>query len=118
LRPAGLVTAGAGVIALGLGTVFALQAMSKNDDSNSGCKGNTCTPEGAATRNDARSAGNVATGFMVVGGVLTVGGLAMFLFAPSSSPTTAPKTTGTASGLRLDPRFGTNEGSMTLRGTW
>jgi hypothetical protein len=86
LRPIGLATAGVGVVALGVGTAFAFIAKSKFDDSNSqGCNGNDCPRAAASTRDDARSAGNVATIFFVAGGVLAAGGLAMFFIAPSSS---------------------------------
>jgi PEGA domain len=85
-RTVGLVTAGAGLVALGVGTYFGLDAKSKNDQSNSsGCNAsnNDCTPSAAAIRRDAITAGNTSTVLFVVGGVLAAGGVALWLLAPA-----------------------------------
>jgi len=79
----GLVTAGVGVVGLGVGTAFGLVAKSKNDASNSsGCNGNNCTSQAAATRRDALSAANVSTVAFVAGGVLAASGVVLWLAAP------------------------------------
>jgi len=84
-RTVGLVTAGAGLVTLGVGTYFGLDAKSKNDQSNtSGCKSNNdCTPSAAAIRRDAITAGNISTVLFVAGGVLAAGGVALWLLAPA-----------------------------------
>jgi hypothetical protein len=74
-----------GVVAAGVGTFFALQAISKNDDSRKGCIGDYCDGPGAQARRDALTAGNRATVAFVVGGVLFAGGVAAF-FAARPSP--------------------------------
>lgn len=85
-RTWGLVLGGAGVVGLAVGGVFALQAASKNDESKEHClpnDPNLCTEEGAALRDDARSAGNVAT---IVGGIglaLAATGAVLYFTAPS-----------------------------------
>ena len=82
-RTVGLVTAGVGVVGLGVGTAFGLVAKSKNDASNSsGCNGNNCTSQAAATRRDALSAANVSTVAFVAGGVLAASGVVLWLAAP------------------------------------
>lgn len=76
----GIGLAGAGVIALGAGGVFALKA--KNLDDESGCNNGNCPTEGALQDNhDARRAGEVATVLGIAGGALVLGGVAVF-FAP------------------------------------
>jgi hypothetical protein len=74
-----------GVVAAGVGTLFALQAISKNDDSRKGCIGNVCDEPGAQARREALTAGDRATVAFVVGGVLFAGGVAAF-FAARPSP--------------------------------
>lgn len=70
-RKAGLVALGIGVATIGLGTVFAIQAHSKNEDSNrAGCEENGCpNPQGQALRRQALDAGNRATWAMGLGAV-------------------------------------------------
>lgn len=76
----GIGLAGAGVIALGAGGVFALRAKKLNDES--GCNNGNCPTEGALDDNhDARRAGDVATVLGIAGGALVLGGVAVF-FAP------------------------------------
>ena len=96
LKTVGLVTAGVGVIGLGVGTVFGMQALSKNSSANNGhCGGslggtNSCDSTGVSLRSDAVSAGNLSTVFFIAGGVLAAGGAALWFFAPSSHVQAAP----------------------------
>jgi hypothetical protein len=87
LRYAGLAVAGVGVAGLGVGTVFGLQAISRNNDSKADCDAQSvCGPAGTAARHDAQSAGTVSTVAFVAGGVLLAGGATMFVLAkPRSS---------------------------------
>jgi hypothetical protein len=87
----GLAAGGLGVVAIGVGSVFGLQAISKKSDSSSGCNGDACKSGALQTRLDARSAGNTATAAFVVGGLLVVGGGAMFLAGGAGQH---PTTTG------------------------
>ena len=85
-KPAALVAGGVGIAGLVLGTVFVLQAKSKYDDSLAECPSskNLCTPQGVSLRNDARSAGNIAT-VAYVGGAVSLGaGIILWLTAPKS----------------------------------
>lgn len=78
----GLAMAGAGVIALGAGAVFAYRGASGKDDS--GCRdGRYCPDEAAASRlRDAKASADVATFATAAGAILTAGGLALYLFTP------------------------------------
>jgi hypothetical protein len=101
----GLVTAGVGVVGLGLGTVFGLQASSKKSDA--GCDSNSVCPGQMAldTLHDAHSAGDLSTLFFVVGGLLAAGGVTMWVLAPSGS-------------VQAAPSVGQNMVGMMLKGTW
>lgn len=82
-RTVGLVTAGVGVVAVGLGTYFGFDAISKNNTSNhTGCNGDACSGAGYTTREDARTAATASTVLLVVGGALAAGGLSLWLLAP------------------------------------
>jgi hypothetical protein len=101
----GIVTAGLGVVGLGLGSVFGVEASSKK--SSAGCDSDSkcLTPTALSTLSSAQSDGNVATGFFIAGGVLTAGGIMMWALAPS-----AP--------VQVAPSVGTNTAGLLLRGVW
>jgi len=111
-RIVGLVVGGVGVVALGVGGVFGLQAKSKNDDSNADghCRGNDCDRVGTNLRNDARDAATISTIGVIGGLALIGGGVAVFLTAPRAK---AKATTG-ASWLSpvIGPTFGGVRGSF------
>lgn len=101
----GLVVAGVGLVGVGLGTYFALHAKALNDDSlaNSHCptSKNLCDQTGVNLRDDARSSGNIASIMMGVGAVALVGGVVLFLVAPSGRPA-EPR----AASIQLVPTLG------------
>lgn len=101
----GIVTAGVGVVGLGLGTVFGLQASSKKGSA--GCDSNSVCPNTTAesTLSGAQSDGNIATGFFVAGALLAAGGIVMWAVAPG-----AP--------VQVAPSVGTNTGGILVRGVW
>jgi hypothetical protein len=81
LRTIGLVTGAAGLVGIGVGTVFGLKATS--DKSDAACDANGYCASGPL--GDARSHANVATVGFVVGGLLLAAGVALVVFAPSGS---------------------------------
>jgi hypothetical protein len=88
-----------GAVGIGVGTAYAVRAMSKYEDSNqNGCDGDTCVGQGKEDRLAARSAGNTATVCFSIGGVLAVGGVVAFVFGGASDNATALPT------LPLSPR--------------
>jgi serine/threonine-protein kinase len=101
-RTVGLVTGGAGVVALGLGGFFGLRAMSKNDDALEHCSGGTCRDQkGVDLTNDAQNAANLANVLVVGGTLLTVTGVVLYLTAPApGAPTAAISSDG--HGVRLN----------------
>jgi hypothetical protein len=82
----GIVAVSTGLVGLGVGGYFTLRALSKNQDSNAGCEGDVCTPEGRRDRIDARHAGNAATIAFAAGGALAVTGFILVIAGgPSES---------------------------------
>lgn len=107
----GFAAGGVGVVGLVVGTVFLLDAKSKYDDSKAQCPTdlNVCSPRGVSLRDDARSAGNVATVLYAASGVSLAAGIVLVLTAPRSSE--APRT---AAEVRLRPTIS----GLTMDGRW
>lgn len=94
-----------GVAGVAVGSVFGLKSKSKHDDAESHCDGGNCfDTDGVALREDARSAGNVATVAFIVGGVGLAGAAVLWF---TGGPSDEPKT-----GLVIGP------GRLALRGTF
>jgi hypothetical protein len=96
LRYVGYGVTGAGVIGLGVGAIFGLQAIAKKKEAN--CIENVC--DGPAME-EATSAAKIATIGFVAGGTLVAGGALLLLFGPTSSPVQARLDVGPTS-ARLD----------------
>jgi hypothetical protein len=91
LRYAGIAVAGAGAVGVVLGSIFGIRAMTLTKDSNADCNAqNVCGTAGFASRNDARSAGDVSTVAVVAGGALLAsGGVLFWIGGARSTKTTA-----------------------------
>lgn len=96
---------GVAAVGVAVGSIFGLQAISKNDDSNADglCDGNRCVAEGAALRDDARSAGNISTIGFAVGGAGLVAGVLLLVLEPKRS---APQADSVAWSAFVTPRGG------------
>lgn len=106
MKTIGFVVGGVGLAGVGVGSVFGLIALNKHSESKQSCdptNENLCDQAGVDARNDARAAGNVATAGFVVGGVALATGIALVLFAPSSTKSS-----------RISPTLG----GLVLRGTF
>jgi hypothetical protein len=105
LRTVGLVTTGVGILALGVGAAFGVEAIRKHDKAAKACPDATCASADDATLwHDAVTSGNVSTLAFVVGGVGVAAGALVWLAAPRSSPDAA--------------RVGLGPGLVQLRGAW
>jgi tetratricopeptide (TPR) repeat protein len=105
---AGIIAAGAGVVAFGASAGFALHASGLNDDSKAGCDGDLCTREGRELRLDAISAGNLASMMALTGAVLVCTGAALFFSSGSEHPSDyalAPWVAPNAAGATAHGRF-------------
>lgn len=105
LEWAGVGSAGAGVVALGVGGVFLGNALRSKSHAAPDCSGEFCGNAGLAARADAVREGNWATAFMVTGGLLVATGTSLFVLgrvkaATSEEPELALTVVPGASGLR------------------
>jgi len=85
LRIAGVASAGAGVVGIGLGAAFGVRAGALWSDRQAQCVSNRCTESGYALTADARSAATRANVAFVLGGVALATGITLFVFAPRST---------------------------------
>jgi hypothetical protein len=110
-RIAGLVIAGAGVVGIGIGAVFGIVAMNKENTAlNSDCTGDKlCTQPGVQLGQDAQSAATASTIAFGLGAAAVAGGLVLYFLAPKN-PSTATV------GLRASSTPG--GASLGLVGAW
>jgi hypothetical protein len=100
-RTTSFVVGGVGVVGLGIGTIFALTAKSRYDDSLTNCNPqdpNRCNASGLDQRDRARAMGNAATVTLSLGAAAVVTGAILYFTAPSAE---APRVTAA---LTLEPR--------------
>ena len=78
---------GAGVVAIGVGTVFGLRAKSKWDDARDGhCRDDGgCDLAGVELTRSARKAGDISTVAFLIGGAAIAGGVVLYLTAPADA---------------------------------
>jgi hypothetical protein len=89
-RIAGLAIGGTGVVSLGVGTVLAIMAQSKETDSEQYCAPDDpsrCTQRGIDILEEARGLNTTGNILLGVGGLLVVSGAVLYLTAPSASDT-------------------------------
>jgi hypothetical protein len=107
LRTAGLGFVTLGLVGVGVGAIFGLNAMAHRDDS--GCVDNRCGP--GSDPEALRAAGenaDYATGFFIAGGAFVAAGAVLFLIAPSDRH----------AGVWLAPKVGATGGRLGLGGAW
>ena len=106
---------GVGVVGVAVGSVFGLQAKSKNDEAlqPQNCRTSTlCTQQGLSLTSDAKNAATISTIGFIAGGAAIVGGLVVWLTAPSAhraEPTT---------GLQVSPEIAPSYGGVRVLGSW
>jgi serine/threonine-protein kinase len=110
MQQTGLVFGGLGLVAVGVGAYFGLQAIQKNNLSDQGCVNDACDATSKQTRLEARSSGNVATVAFVGGGALLVGGAIMYFAGDSGA--------GKRSGVRATPAVGQSELGLQVAGSF
>jgi len=112
-RTIGYVIGAVGIVGLAVGGYFGYHAMDLNKQSKAQCRAddpNACTSEGAAMREDAKSAATISTISSIGGGALVATGLTLVFTAPSAAASRA----GTnLPGHAASPGFG-----VQLRGVW
>ena len=78
-----VVAASAGVVALGVGTVFVLKASGAQSQADPECTSNGCSSEGKRLLSDAGASADVATVALIVGAALVATGAVLWLTSPS-----------------------------------
>jgi hypothetical protein len=109
-RTVGLVTGGAGIVGLGIGTLFGFRAISEKNSAHCDASG-ACD---AGPLKNANSAASLSTVGLLAGGVLLAGGAALVLFAPKGD-SAAPVASAS---LRLAPLVGPRDAGLQLGGSW
>ncbi len=85
-RPTALVVAGLGVVGIGVGSAFGLQAFSKWSDAKNACTTAACTQPGSSAeslKSDATNAATLSTVLFGVGAAALVTGAVLWFTAPS-----------------------------------
>jgi hypothetical protein len=108
-RKAAVIIGGVGVAALGVGTVFGLQAAGAKSESDEHCKGNICDDEGIRIREDGMRAGTISTVAFIAGGVATVGGIVLFA---TGAPKQPKKASAGVTAVTVGPAW------ASVRGQW
>ena len=90
-RTAGLIAAGVGVVGVGLGTVFGLQASGNWSDAKGECQAYPygCSQKGLDLRSDAKSQATLSTVGFIAGGALLGLGAVLYFTAPSKKENVA-----------------------------
>jgi hypothetical protein len=89
-RTIGLGLGGAGVIGIGIGSVFGVLAITRHSDADALCDPNRCaSAEGQTAWHDATSAGTVSTIAFAAGAIALAAGVVVWLTAPRPSTTKA-----------------------------
>jgi hypothetical protein len=103
-RLVGLVVTGAGVVGIGIGAVFGVIAMNKENSAlNGNCTGDRCNQQGVQLGQDAHSAATASTIAFGVGAAAVAGGLALYFLAPKnpSTPTVGLRASALPGGASL-----------------
>lgn len=93
-RIAGLAVGGVGIAGLVVGGVFGGLAASKTGESGGHCvdgEPDRCDPTGLSLRQQANDMATIANIALAAGGVLTAGGVVLYLLAPSPSAASTPQ---------------------------
>lgn len=118
LKLASLALAAGSVIGLGLGTVFALRAESKNTESNAkGCNAQGCDGQGTALRNDALGFARTSTWAFVAGGALAAGSITLYLASNTSSKSNS-NSGSTQSAPRIEGTFALGAPTVSVAGNF
>jgi hypothetical protein len=86
-RSIGVVLAGAGLVAVGVGAYLAVRAQSEFDDASAHCGRQGCDPQGYEGRKDGLDLSNASTALFMGGAGAIVTGALLWLTAPRANAT-------------------------------
>lgn len=112
-KRASVILAAASVVGVGVGTAFALSAVSRKDESNADghCDASGCDTRGTELRNGALDAARAATWSFVASGVLAAASVTLYVTAGSGGPSTRAST-------RLAPRPSLGAPGLSIAGSF
>jgi hypothetical protein len=116
-KTAAVAVGGAGLIGVVLGSVFGVQAISRNNSSKDHClpdAPNLCDATGVDLRQQTKTAMTVSTVAFAVGATALAGGVVLFLTAPSKSEAKTAKTAR----IEASPVVMGSGGGVLLQGSW
>lgn len=110
VRLAAIASGAAGVVGLGLGTYFGIQAAAHESGSPGVCHGDVCDGQGASVRRGALQSADESTAAFVAGGALVAAGVVLWIVAPTRMPGqlsvgVAPSVVGHGAGARFVASF-------------
>lgn len=124
-RNIGIGVAGVGVVAVAIGSIVGLSAISTNDDAKDHCRdGNLCDQTGLDLLDSARGKATTSTVFFVLGALALGGGAILFFTAPkdtngANAARPSVRRSFTVSPTASPPVAGSGgSGGIALRGTW
>jgi tetratricopeptide (TPR) repeat protein len=121
-RTVAYIVAGAGLLALGVGGVFGIEAISNKDSGNRECAMDPCSSTALAAYNSAKTDARLADIF--IGAGLVGAGVAAYLLFTSGAPeregarSTAAAGRGVAGRLRLLPDLGPGHAGLMAGSSW
>jgi hypothetical protein len=110
----GIIVGAAGVVVIGVGTIFGASAMSKKDDADKRCEaagtpGASCADaRGVELNGEAQDAATLANVFVIGGAALAITGVVLYLTAPAEDAGTAHvalRSSGVATTVSLEGAF-------------
>jgi serine/threonine-protein kinase len=112
-RIAGVAVGGAGFVGLVVGAVFGIKTLGKTSDAKAHCAATMpyCDATGLQLQRDAASMAKGADAALILGGAAVVGGVVLFLTAPSATPKAAGS-------VRLRPVVGFDRAGISLETEW
>jgi hypothetical protein len=118
-RVAGWVLGGAGLVSIGAGSFFGIEALNKSRDAKSQCPTTTtCTPVAVEENQDAKTAALVSDVTVGLGLAAVTAGIVLIVTAPSgNAPAAAPAPDAeSTSRLRVAPAIGPHVAGLSLAG--
>lgn len=114
-RTVGYVLGGAGIVGLAVGSVFGLNAISKNNESQDNCRTQSlCTAYGLELRQDARDAATISTIGFVGGAILLGSGITFLVLSPDRESSPADQAKSVLLRAHLTP----DAGRVVVQGTF
>jgi serine/threonine-protein kinase len=112
-QTAGLIVAGGGALAIGVGVLFGVNAKNEDDEAKAGCPSTCLTREAAALNEDARTSALIANVSYGVGLAAIATGAVLFFTGGEAPPAPSPSTA-----LKVSTELGAERRMLTVSGAF